>query len=395
MTVTVPRSVAERVGPAWAARLSRPGVLLLPLRGFLGITFCFAGLQKLANPAYLDPHSPTSVVAQMRGLAAHSPIGGLLSASLHAPTLVGLLIAVGELAVGVGALLGLLTRVAAAGGMLLALTFFLTVSWNTTPYYYGSDIVFVFAWSVLLLFGSAGVLSLDTFLRNRARQAVGRPPEPIQVPIPTTRLRELCARGGKCGLGRDGLCARPRGCPIFAPDERPTLRESAALDRRTVLASAAGIAGAGIATAALAGVTAATGRALHNDTTAGAPAAPRGPVAPPAKSPSPTPSTSSAPGTAIAKVTAIPVGQAKSFTDPATQSPAWLVHTGQASFVAFSAICTHAGCAVSYDPSNTVFICPCHGGVYDARTGKVLQGPPPAPLQAIGVQVADGEVRVR
>jgi thiosulfate dehydrogenase [quinone] large subunit len=128
---------------AWTRRLHEPGALLLPMRAFLGVTFGFAGLQKLANPNYLDPHSPISVAAQMRTLQHSSPIGPLLGLSTHAPTAVGLLIAFAELAVGIGTLAGLYPRIAAAGGALLALTFFLTVSWNTRPYYYSADIVFV------------------------------------------------------------------------------------------------------------------------------------------------------------------------------------------------------------------------------------------------------------
>src|SRR5205807_2574210 len=143
------------VGPKWPSeRFGQTGWRLLPFRGFLGVTFVYASLQKLANPTYLDSHNPASVVGQMRSLQHTSPIGPLLGLSLHAPTLVGLLIASGELAVGVGVLLGLFTRLAALGGMALALTFFLTVSWSTTPYYYGSDIVFVFAWSVIAAFGT-------------------------------------------------------------------------------------------------------------------------------------------------------------------------------------------------------------------------------------------------
>src|SRR5581483_7244020 len=126
------------VGHQWSQRgFRQPGWMLLPLRGFLGVTFTYAGLQKLANPTYLNPANPSSVVGQMRLLRHVSPIGPLLGLSLHAPTLVGLLIAFGELAVGVGVLLGLWTRLAAVGGMALSLTFLLTVSWRTTPYYYG------------------------------------------------------------------------------------------------------------------------------------------------------------------------------------------------------------------------------------------------------------------
>lgn len=201
----------------WSERLQEPGWLLLPLRGFLGVTFTFAGLQKLANPDYLNAHSPTSVVGQMRLLQHSSPIGPLISLSTHAPTLVGLLIAFGELAVGLGTLLGLYQRAAAVGGAVLSLTFFLTVSWNTSPYYYGSDIVFVFAWLTLFGFGTGGVLSLDAWLRDRARATLRLGPQPASVRISADRLHALCPRAGQCGLRPDGQCHRLRGCPVFPP----------------------------------------------------------------------------------------------------------------------------------------------------------------------------------
>ncbi len=37
--------------------------MLLPLRAFLGFTFCFAGLQKLANPQFFDAADPASIQA--------------------------------------------------------------------------------------------------------------------------------------------------------------------------------------------------------------------------------------------------------------------------------------------------------------------------------------------
>lgn len=390
--MTLPRAGTDRLGPRWAARLERPGYLLLPLRAFLGLTFCYAGLQKLANPAYLNSSSPTSVYAQMHALRGQSPIGPLVSLTLHAPTLVGLLIALGELAVGVGTLLGLLTRVAAIGGAVLALSFFLTVSWNTTPYYYGSDIVFLFAWTVLIGFGAGGVFSVDGSLRNRARRGVGLAPVPASVPIAATRLHELCRRQGKCGIDiASGSCGRGKSCPVFAPTERLTPARAGELNRRTLLVTGAGVTGAGLATALLAGASAALGRAQRS--AGGTPQA--GPVPTPSHAKRPKQSKQSKPATAanvIATASAIPVGQAKSFVDPKTQQPAWLVHPAASTFVAFSAACTHAGCEVGFDPSVMQFVCPCHGGTYDAKTGQVLGGPPPSPLPNIPVQVHNGEV---
>ncbi|HEU5266916.1 MAG TPA: TQO small subunit DoxD, partial [Jatrophihabitans sp.] len=380
---------ARGAGPVWTQRLTQPGWLLLPLRCFLGITFTYAGLQKLANPEYLNPHSPTSVAAQMQSLQHSSPIGPLLDLSTHAPTLVGLLIAGAELAVGLGTLIGLCARIAAIGGALLSLTFFFTVSWNTTPYYYGSDIVFLFAWITILGFGSGGVLSLDAWLRNRARAGMGLPAQPADVAVSAPRLRALCTRREQCGLDHDGACHRTGGCPVFPTGERIAPRRRAELDRRTLIQTGTAAALIAGGAALLAGATAALGRAAggaNHRAVLGqsTPATASGQITSPAPATDPTstpaaPSRTQLPGTAIGTTAQVPVGQARQFTDPASGSPAWLVHPSGSTFVAFSAICTHAGCTVQYDTSAVQFVCPCHGGVYDARTGKVLQGPPPAP----------------
>lgn len=369
----------------WPRQLTQPEWALLPLRAFLGVTFTYAGLQKLADPGYLDPHNPTSAVHQMLLLRASSPIGPLLALSTHAPTLVSLLIALGELAVGLGTLLGLWTRIAAAGGALLSLTFFLTVSWNTTPYYYGADIGFMFSWLVLLAFGSFGVLSVDAWLRNRARGALRLDPEPASIAIDVPRLQKLCVRGQKCGLTADGHCTRLSGCPVFPVHETLPTRLREELDRRLVVAGGAAAVVVGIFALLFGGITAMIGRAIGGTTS------PTTPTNPPAQSRS---TSGAASGTAVGAASSVPVGHGLSFTNPADGSPAWVVHPSGNTFVAFSAICTHAGCTVQYDPSNIQFICPCHSGVYDARTGQVLQGPPPAPLPSIPVHVADGKIHV-
>ena len=91
------------------------GRALLPLRAFLGFTFCFAGLQKLANPRFFDASDPASIQAQLADAARRSPIHALISPLAHVAVPLGILIAFGELAVGVGTLLGFRGRIAAAG----------------------------------------------------------------------------------------------------------------------------------------------------------------------------------------------------------------------------------------------------------------------------------------
>ena len=170
------------LGPEWEQLGFRQlGWRLLPLRGFLGVTFLYAALQKLANPNFFRASSPSSFAAQTRALEATSPITPLLRLALHASAVVAVLVAVGELAVALGMLAGLWTRLAAFGGMVLSLSFFLTVSWATTPYFYGSDIVFVFAWSVFVMCGAGGVLSLDAWIAAQDNARASRSSRPIDL----------------------------------------------------------------------------------------------------------------------------------------------------------------------------------------------------------------------
>lgn len=60
---------------------------------------------------------------------------------------------------------------------------------------------------------------------------------------------------------------------------------------------------------------------------------------------------------------------------------------------ALSAVCTHKGCPVAWRPAQKQFVCPCHGGKFDAN-GKNVAGPPPGPLKSLGVTVVKGVVRV-
>ncbi len=115
---------------------------ILPLRVFLGITFIFAGLQKLANPAFFNPNSPISIQQQFKAYSHHSPIGSFLIPLHSYAGLIGFIIALAELSVGIGTIIGLFSRIAAVGGLLISLSLFLTVSFHSNPYFTGSDIVF-------------------------------------------------------------------------------------------------------------------------------------------------------------------------------------------------------------------------------------------------------------
>jgi thiosulfate dehydrogenase [quinone] large subunit len=142
---------------------------LLPLRIFLGITFIYAGLDKLTDSAFLKDSGSGSIGDLMTSVRDSSAIPGLVDLALNNPVGFGYAIAFGELAVGIGTLIGLLTRLAALGGALISLSLWLTVSWQNTPYYYGNDLPYLMAWLPLLLAG-ASVFSLDAVLAGRRRR---------------------------------------------------------------------------------------------------------------------------------------------------------------------------------------------------------------------------------
>src|SRR6266566_5284150 len=144
--------------------------VLLPLRLFLGITFIYAGLQKLTDPQFLNPAAHGYIGKQINAFATGSPLHWfLVQVAVPHATLFGILVALGELAIGIGTILGLLFRPAAFFGMLISLMFFLSATWHVYPYFYGSDIVFVFSWLTLLLAGPqyTGLPSLDVLFVQR------------------------------------------------------------------------------------------------------------------------------------------------------------------------------------------------------------------------------------
>lgn len=85
----------------------------------------------------------------------------------------------------------------------------------------------------------------------------------------------------------------------------------------------------------------------------------------------------------------IPPGQGK--VVPVGSKPAIVVNTEQG-LRAYSAICTHLGCIVTYDDLSGTILCPCHDGRFNPTTGAVASGPPPTSLPSIEVVVEGEEI---
>jgi thiosulfate dehydrogenase [quinone] large subunit len=231
----------------------------------------------------------------MEGFRHISPIGPLIGIAAQHSHAAGLIVALAEIAVGLGTLIGLWSRAAATGGALLALTFLLTVSWQTTPYYYGSDIGFLVMWLPLIAYGAAGVLSLDALIARHRRPDEGL-------------------------LGRRSL-----------------LRYAAA-------AGTLAFVGLNAAWAA----TAVRGQ-VPRHTAGGAPAATPTPT--PTGSASVAPQPTTPPARPLVATAEVPVGGAFRVESPS--GPIHVLQPTRGRFIAFSAVCTHAGCTVAWSGSGS------------------------------------------
>lgn len=92
-------------------------------------------------------------------------------------------------------------------------------------------------------------------------------------------------------------------------------------------------------------------------------------------------------GAKIVKLASLPVGGSHKFTSAKQGVPAVLFRTKTGVF-AYSAICTHEGCTVSYNGGSKKMQCPCHGAQFDPFDGaKAVAGPTKTPLASIKVKV--------
>jgi menaquinol-cytochrome c reductase iron-sulfur subunit len=75
------------------------------------------------------------------------------------------------------------------------------------------------------------------------------------------------------------------------------------------------------------------------------------------------------------------------------RTAAWLRREDESRFTAYSVHCTHLGCPVRWMAEARLFLCPCHGGVYNAD-GTVSAGPPPKRLPTYPVRVRGDQVEI-
>jgi thiosulfate dehydrogenase (quinone) large subunit len=359
---------ARRRAPSRRFSMPSPAMALFPLRLFLGVTFVYAGIQKLSDPGFLHPGAPTYIGTQLHGFAAGTPGGFLLRAfALPHPELAGIGVAITEILIGLLVTTGLFTRVAAAGGLCLNLILFFTASWHTTPYFLGPDLVFAFAWLPIALAGATGQPALDNLSREPRFADRSRPGAPR-----TERERDRVPDTAGASTRRV-LLAELAGAAVAIAGASALLKGTYSA-ARTLGATSGPKSGA----KASAGHRPSAGGGGSNGASSAGPPAP-------SQVPSlPSGAVKLGPGKRL------PAGAAATYPDPVDGSADIVIRDSAGNLKAFSAVCTHAGCTVGYESG--VIVCPCHGGEYSAESGAVIAGPPPAPLAPKQVLEAGGQI---
>ncbi|MFI0818912.1 DoxX family membrane protein [Streptomyces sp. NPDC021098] len=168
-----PRRPSDQVRHAYYPdRRMNLGVVLLPLRIFLGFISVYAGMGKLSDPVYFDGGERGSMVTWLQSLHPWPIAEPLRDLALEHPVGAGLTVAFLQIVVGVLTVLGLWQRLAACVGAVLSAALILTVSWRTVPVYDAPDIIYLAAWSPLIIAG-APVYSADARLAGEAWRRLG------------------------------------------------------------------------------------------------------------------------------------------------------------------------------------------------------------------------------
>jgi Rieske Fe-S protein len=86
-------------------------------------------------------------------------------------------------------------------------------------------------------------------------------------------------------------------------------------------------------------------------------------------------------------------GESLNFHYPTEKDSAILIRSKQGEYFAYGQKCTHLACPVYFEKQKQRIECPCHEAGFDMKTGDVLYGPPPRPLDKVALEVKDnGEV---
>ncbi len=73
----------------------------------------------------------------------------------------------------------------------------------------------------------------------------------------------------------------------------------------------------------------------------------------------------------------------------------WVRKDGAGKITAFTSVCPHLGCSVSYSERSSDFRCPCHNSAFGVDGSKKDNGPAKRGLDPLAVTVEGGRLKVR
>ncbi len=94
----------------------------------------------------------------------------------------------------------------------------------------------------------------------------------------------------------------------------------------------------------------------------------------------------------IAHASEIPPQGSMLFRYPADEDSCILLRGPDGKLAAYSQICTHLSCAVTYRAAEGDLYCPCHIGRFEISDGRPIAGPPLRPLPRIRLEQSGNDI---
>jgi thiosulfate dehydrogenase [quinone] large subunit len=143
------------------------------LRGWLGLTWIYAGWDKATDPGFLTKGSASFIGTQLSGYSTQSPLGGLFNKLIEHSTAVGATVMLAEFAIGLATLLWVSPTLAAFGGFTMSVGLWLASSFHVSPYFLASDTAYAILWLVYFLTLVGNRRTVDVALDRRGAIRIG------------------------------------------------------------------------------------------------------------------------------------------------------------------------------------------------------------------------------
>jgi thiosulfate dehydrogenase (quinone) large subunit len=193
--VTIFGEPSERTYPSvltWLRQSKYASIAWLAVRVWVGCMWVQAGWSKVfgaENPYFLHNNGAGVAGFAGHGAAAYSWWGSIMhSFVVPNASWIAVVVAFGELAIGLGLVVGFLTRTAAVCSLLLLFTYIMSGTASVCAFYALCALIVLATWRTSTWIGVDGVIAN---LRQRRRNAV-----PVEVvPVVATKTPELVSVG--------------------------------------------------------------------------------------------------------------------------------------------------------------------------------------------------------